>query len=146
MGKAVPASTEFRGGGRVLEVDEIQKGERFFRITLAEPINVGVYPGKDKVNQTITYKEGTYKYVDAPLSDFMSKWYQNEMAKGKPLFMVTKLGCALFIPSSNMASVNLRTSYPGKFFLFWQKVLRAKNMLLIVAAFVAHLYVLISCQ
>lgn len=148
MDKAVPSSTEFQGGGWVLQTDVISKGDPFFRITLVEPVNVGIYPGKDKVNPTRRYKERSVRYMDAPRNRDMMYWYLRYTANNDktPLFIESKKGCELFVAPSNIASINLRSEYPSKKFLYIQKVRHCKNKILIIAGYLAHMAVLVSCN
>lgn len=148
MDKAVPSSTEFQGGGLVLQTDIIRERDQFLRITLTATANVGMYPGTDEANPTPRYKERNFGYVDTPYNEGMRNWYQGYLANNgdKPLFVESSKGCELFVPSSSIVSVNLRTEYPSKWFLLWQRILRFKNVSLIVAAYVAHMVVLVQCH
>lgn len=114
--------------GKALKLQDLKKGEPYIRITLAAPVNVGIYPGDDPVNKTKWYKEWNVRYIDAPADDYWKSWYN----KTEHFNVGSKKGCKLFIPASNIAGVNIRSSYPIWLSRALRRLLRATTFLYIM--------------
>lgn len=110
--------------GSVLIASIIEEGEPYIRITLTEAINMGLNPadfgrpvGSSRVRK---YKEVDFKYIDISLNVLPKEKFTYRKTNAEDIHIKLKSGAYLFIPPTNIASVDVRNSYPSDRFRRWQ--------------------------
>jgi len=111
--------------GSVLIASIIKEGDPYIRFTLTEAINIGLNPadfgrpvGSSRVRK---YKEVDFKYIDISLNGELKEKFAYRKTIAEDIHITFKSGAYLFIPPTNIASIDVRTSYPSGRFRRWQK-------------------------
>ena len=127
--KEVKMDINFEGiYNNVLIASIIEEGEPYIRFTLTESVNIGLNPadfgrpvGSSRVRK---YKEVDFKYVDISLNVVPQEKFAFLKTTAESLHIQTKSGAYSFIPPTNIASTDVRISYPSDGFRRWQSYKR----------------------
>ncbi len=134
----------------VLVVAGVAKGCPYIRVTLFEPISMAmegticwglrIFPQAIR-ERVVQYKEREFKYIDVPRSEKdrfeLFRKQEEEFENIDVLRIKDPLSNAVcVIPRQNMASIDMRMSYPGKFSQLWNTIKRRCMLSLKVAAII----------
>lgn len=84
-------------------------------VTLIAPINIVMYPLEEGDIPNKDYREADFRYIDIPLGSRpkIDKVFDVPMKKAVDIHLIAPNGNGSFVPTTNIASIDIRSSYPN---------------------------------